>query len=248
MSNEVSAQSTRSLSGTLSIDIGTNEIDRNIEITVNNHSFVVLPSLAFIRPITSSETAIVALPAGSSQLSYTINNIISDPVDYSVRIRCLGCSVDIPTQYYTTNGNAFGLVDSAYIDPNNLPTTLNLTAISRARITGTITLDQIADRDLRFRVSVLGSDNTERIFGVLNPIIMRSGTSSVSYSIGGLRRNSGSDQYRVQLECLNCVGSSRSAQFFARVLSPTQNHNRIDFAATNVSIPILAPIIELVLE
>jgi len=95
---------------------------------------------------------------------------------------------------------------------------------------------------------VLGSDNTERIFGVLNPVIMRSGTNSVSYSIGGLRRNTGSDQYRVKLECVNCMGSSRRAQVFARVLSPTQNHNRINFVATNVSIPILAPIIELVLE
>lgn len=249
VSSIASAQSTRSLSGTLTLDVGPSEIARDIEITVNNHSFVVIPpAFTILRPITSRESTIVRMQSGTSQVNYSIENIVTDPVDYSIAIRCLGCANNIPTQFYTPSGNAFGLVNSAFIDPEDLPTTLDFTAITRASIKGEIVLNKTSERDLRFRVTVLSDQNIDRTFGTPSLVILALGENSISYSITGLPREIGSDQYRVKLECTNCLGQSRRAQFFANTLSPNQNHSEIDFLATDISVPVLAPILLILLE
>ena len=192
------AQDTRSLSGTLRLDVGPSDNDRNIEITVRNHLFIVIPpNFTILRPILSSESVIVQLAEGSSQVSYSIDNIITDPVDYSISVRCLGCAIDIPNQFYTPNGNTFGLGLTAFIDPQGLPDTLDLTAITRAKIDGEIVLNEVSDRDLQFELTVFSSENADDILSTISPIILASGQESVSYSIKGLNRSIAPAQYRV---------------------------------------------------
>jgi len=242
-------QSTRSLSGTVTLDLTPSEIDRDIEISVRNHSFVVIPpNFQILRPITSRESSTVKMLAGTTQVNYLLENIIIDPVDYSISIRCIGCSIDMPDQFYTSEGNAFSLINSAYIDPLDLPNTLDLTAITRAEISGEITLDKIATRDLLYTLTVFSAENRDRIFATLSPITIASGTTSTSYSVTGLNRAIGSDRYRIKIQCINCIGQARAEQVFIRALSPNQNHSQIDFSVIDIPIPVIAPILELLLN
>lgn len=247
------AQTTRTLSGTIELDVAPNQKNREIEITVNNHSFVVLPSLTILRPITSSQARLVSLPAGQSSIDYFIDGIIddpdnNDPVDYTIAIRCIGCSNDLPLQYYSPTGNRFGLANSTYIDPDDLPAVLDLTAITRATIRGDIKLDQTAQRDLTFTVTILSALNPQQVFATKRSITLPAGSMTTSYSVTGLRRSIGADQYRAQLKCDNCFGASRRAQIFERDLSPNANHSDINFSVTDQEPINLAPVLKLLLQ
>lgn len=240
---------TRSLSGSLSLDIGPSEFDRKILITIRNHSFVIIPpTFAIIRPVTSLESTMVTLTKDSTSVDYVINNIITNPVDYSISIDCIACSNDLPTQYYSPEGNRFGLSGSAFLDPDELPNILNLVAITRASISGEITLDRIADRALNFSVTVFSIDNPNISYKVLSPVTLAPGMSTTAYSVTGLNRAIGPDQYGVRLQCTNCFGVSRRVQIFDRALPPNENHSSINFSVSDEPAPTLAPIIDLLLR
>lgn len=239
---------TRSLSGRLSLDIGPSDIDRTVMISVRNHSFLVLPTFTILRPITSIESTTVTLATGSASVDYVINDIIADPIDYSISIECIACSNNLPTQYYSPEGNRFGLSNSVYIDPDELPNVLNLMAITRASISGDITLDRIADRALNFRVTVFSIDNPNISYKVLSSITLVPGMSTTSYSVSGINRAIGTDRYGVRLQCINCFGASKRAQVYDGALSPSENHSSINFFASDERAPTLAPIIDLIIE
>lgn len=218
------AQTTRSLSGTIELDVAPNQKNRVIEITVNNHSFVVLPSLAILRPITSSQARRVTLPAGQSSVDYFVDGIIddpssNDPVDYTIALRCIGCSSDFPLQYYSPTGNKFGLANSTFIDPDDLPAVLGLTAITRATIRGQIDLGQMADRDLIFTVTVLSAQNSQQVLATKRSITLPMGSSNTGYTITGLRRSIGSDQYRTVKMRQLFWGVKTASDFCARLIS-----------------------------
>ena len=226
---------TRSLSGRLSLDIGPSETDRQIMITVRNHSFVIIPpTFAILRPVTSLESTIVSLTKGTTNVDYVINDIITDPVDYSISINCIACSDSLPTQYYSPSGNRFGLSGSAYLDPDELPDVLNLTATTRASISGEITLNRVADRKLNFSVTVFSRNNPSILYKVLSPIPLTSGMATTAYTVVGIDRAIGSDQYGVRLQCINCFGRSKIAQVFDEALSPNENHSSINFSANEI--------------
>ena len=240
---------TRSLSGSLSLDIGPSDIDRQIVITVRNHAFVVIPpTLAILRPVTSLESTTITLPKGSVNVDYLINNIINDPISYSISIECIACSNDLPTQYYSPSGNRFGLSGSAYLDPDELPDELNLIGITRASISGGITLDRTADRTLNFNLTVFSINKPDLSYRVLSPITLAPGMSTTDYSVTGLNRAIGSDQWGVRLQCINCFGASRRVQVYDRALSPNENHSSINFFVSDEPVPTLAPIMNLLLE
>lgn len=242
------AQSMRSLSGTITLDVGPSAIDRTLLVTVRNHSFVALPSGAILRPIISSRSTAVELPKQSSNINYSINDILTDAVDYSISIECTSCTNDFPLQFYAPDGNRLGLTNSTYIDPDELPDELDITAITRASISGEITLDRTAERDLGFRLTVVSSQNPAFIFQTSSPIRLSLGQRSTSYSVSGLNRAIGSDQYRLQLQCVNCMGASRQPQIFSSSLSPNENHSEINFMVTDEPFISIAPILNLLLE
>lgn len=249
VSGVAEAQSTRTLSGTLTLDVTPSQIDREIEITIRNHAFVVIPpNFAILRPITSSESTIITMPAGSSRVNYSLSNIITAPVDYSISIRCLGCASDFPLQYYTLSGNTFALGLSAFIDPEDLSSQLNITAITRATIKGEIALEQIAERNLRFTITVFSEQDSGRAIKTVSPITLQAGTKAVAYSITGLDRAIDLDRYRVKLKCINCSGQSAKVHVFLNALSPNQNHSNINFSVTDISVPTLASILLMLIE
>lgn len=247
--SDIAFAQTRALSGRISLDIGPSEVDREIVISVRNHSFLVVPpTFAIIRPVQSTESTTITLAKGSSSANYEINNIISDPVDYSIAIQCISCSDDFPIQYYSPTGNKLILIGSSYISPKNLPDVLNISATTRASISGNITLDRIADRALRFRATVFSIQNPNINYKVLSQITLAPGTNNVAYSITGINRAIGSDQFGVQLQCINCAGVSRKSHIFNAALSPSENHSLINFSVSDQTVPTIAPIIKLLLE
>jgi len=221
---------TRGLSGVVELDSGIAFGDFRLEITVNNHSFVVIPpSFTIIRPITSSESVEVTMFEGDRLVEYSVNDILLDPVDYTVQIRCLGCSEFVPLQYYSPDGNRFGFSNSVYIDPEDLPEELALTAISRAVIEGTISLQKLPTRDLKFALSVVRDSDPSFVYQVGPVVTLLRGATSVDYEIAGLNRNVSNNQFRVQLRCINCFGPSARAQLSTAALSPLENHSDVNF-------------------
>lgn len=240
---------TRSLSGSIILDAGPSEVDRAIVVIVRNHSFTVLPpSFSILRPVTSTESTLVFLPQGSSSVDYSIDGIISDPSDHSISIQCLGCSNNFPTQYYTPTNNRFTLGGSAYIDPSDLPSTLNITAITRTSISGEISLGRVAERDLNFSIDIFSVNNPELSYKTLSSIILPTGMSGIAYSVTGLNRSIGLDQYGVRLQCNNCFGSSRRPQIFDRQLPANQHYSLINFLASDEKAPPITPILDLLLQ
>lgn len=247
-SNLTWSQTTRGVSGAITLDVTPSDKNRVIEVTVNNHSFVVIPPFTIIRPITSSQSTRVTLTAGESTINYFIDGIIDDPVDYTIELNCIGCSSDFPRQYYSPDGNKFGLANSTYIDPDDLPVVLNLTAITRASITGEIYLNNISDRDLLFTVTVFSAQNPQQNFKTKSAITLPAGSLNTAYTISGLSRAIGSDQYGIRLQCTNCYGKSRQPQNFSKTLSADENHSDIDFSVTDIARIVITPILDLLLQ
>ena len=238
----------RSLNGELNLDAGVAQQDLNLRVTVRNHSFVVIPGFTIIRPITSQVSDTVVIAEGASSTSYSISQIIEDPVDYTIQIECLGCKDIIPTQYYAPSGNSFGLPNSVYIDPADLPAVLNVELISRAQIAGEIELagNMVSKRDLVFTVSAVNADNPAIVYQSINDLVLAQGESSVAYQLTGLSRTV-SPGYRVQLQCTNCFGRSAQKQTSSDVLTGGQNHQAINFLVTDIPLIPLAPILQLLL-
>lgn len=245
---QISSAQTRSLSGVISLDVGTSDIERTIIVSVRNHSITVVPPFfSIIRPVTSVETTTVVLPQGSSSVAYSVQNIISNPVDYSVALQCVNCTDNFPIQYYASSGNRFTLGGPTFIDPADLPSTLNITAITRSTISGDIILDQVADRALNFSIDIFSSQRPELSFQTLSSITLEQGQRSVSYIVNGLNRSIGLDLYGVRLQCTNCFARSRAPITFERLLSAEQNHSSINFEVTDEESAPIAPILNLLL-
>ena len=241
---------TRSLGGSLQLDTGVAAEDLRLEITVNNHIIIVQPPFSITRPITSSESTEVVMLAGQDSIDYLVTDILPDPVDFTVQISCLGCSSSIPDQYYSMGGNRLGLQSDVFIDPEDLPELLDFNVISRARISGTIDLGAVAERDLMFAISVASNVLPERIYQSGTTVTLPNGSTRVDYQLLGLNREIGDDLFRVVLQCLNCSASSAVAQLFPTALSPLQNHSGIDFQVTDEG-PIfttIAPMLDLLLN
>ncbi len=240
------AQTGLSLRGLASFDVAPiNTL--TLEISVRNHSFVVLPPpLGFIRPITSSVMTVVSVPSGSQSISYLIEDIEPDPVDYTIQMKCLGCSDIVPTQYYTMNGNATGLVNSAFIDPLDFPSELNLNLITRGMISGEIELLNESSQDLEFIVEAFDSNVPEFAIEQSPPIILPAGELIVDYQIRGIRRNN--VQLRLAAKCENCFGRARKPETFERLLSSQEDHNGINFYFEGRGTPVLDPILLPLLE
>ena len=180
---------------------------------------------------------------------YMVSNILPDPVDYSVQIKCLSCSDFIPTQYYSPSGNALGLANSVYIDPEDFTENLNITLITRAFIKGQIKLDKEVSENLEINLSVLSKNITNFTYETA-VITLPAGETTIDYQLIGLSRNIGDDEYQVSVQCLNCFGASSGQQFLPIALSPNENHLNIDFEIANaVTQPTssLAAIIQLLL-
>lgn len=240
----------RSLTGQLHLDVGVADRNLDIRVTVRNHSLVVLSVFPFIllRPVTSKVSATVVMVKGTATTSYSISQIIENPVDYTIQIECLNCNTTIPNQYYTSSGNRFGLGDSAYIDPAELPTTLDIEMISHAKIAGSIELDGTvaSKRDLFFTVSAVNSANSAIVYQSIEELVLAQGASSLDYQLTGLDRAI-SPGYRIQLRCTNCFGSSAQLQTSSGVLSGSQNHQAIDFLVTDLPFVPLPSILQLLL-
>ena len=240
----------RSLSGELNLDVGVAQQDLNLRVTVRNHSFVVISVFPFIalRPIMSEVSDTIFIAKDTSSADYSISQIIEDPVDYTIKIECLACKDIIPTQYYAPSGNSFGLPNSVYIDPADLPAVLNVELISRAQIAGEIELagNMVSKRDLVFTVSAVNADNPAIVYQSINDLVLAQGESSVAYQLTGLSRTV-SPGYRVQLQCTNCFGRSAQKQTSSDVLTGGQNHQAINFLVTDIPFVPLASILQLLL-
>jgi len=244
--NILLAQTTRTLEGRIDLDVGSAVKDLALDIVVNNHSFVVLPpAFTIVRPIQSSVITRVNLIEGQNSVSYFLNDIINDPVDYTVQIRCIGCADIIPTQIYTPEGNQFGFPNAAFIDPGDLPAQLNLNAISRAVISGQITLQNPAERDLSFTISIIDPANPNIILATNGSLEISAGDSNIDYQFTNLARSN--DSFQVQFRCKNCFGHARSIQTFERLLSAQTNHSNIDFTLSDAGQPITLTAIYLLL-
>jgi len=241
----LSAQETRTLSGTIKLDAPRLDRDLVLEISVNNHSFVFAPIIGIIRPIQSMVTETVIIPLGENEANYSLQGIVENPVDYSIRISCIECGQIVPNQFYTEGGNKFGLVNSAFIDPNDLPSELPIDVISRASISGSVNLQTPSDKDLRFTLMVADS-NTEAILASNDQLTIRATDNSANFSIDGISRSSLG--YTVSIRCTNCFGRARKPITFDQQLNPLLNHSNIDFILEDQGKFSLSSILELLSE
>ncbi len=255
LSLSANAQQTRSLDGAITLDVGQIDRDLTLALTVNNHNFVVLPTFAFIRPITSSRTVTVDFLAGADQMEFTIDGIIENPVDYSIEIQCLGCSDSVPRQYFTQGGNLLGLVGAAFIDPDDLASSIDISLISRSQISGVIQLQtpqeapQVADRDLSFVVDAVVPNAGGQAQQLLlsQTVMLSAGESQAAFILRGISR---STQPGVSLvaRCQSCLGvlprQIQSEQLFSALV----DHTGVEFIFDSNATPTITGAIDLILE
>lgn len=241
------AQVTRDLVGQISLDIAPAVKDLIVDISVRNHSFIVIPpTFTILRPIQSIVSTRVLIAEGDSSALYSLSGIVQNPVDYTIQIKCSGCEDIIPTQYYSPQGNRFGLADSTYIDPEDLPAQLALLAITRATIAGKINLLSTASKDLDFTVEVAADEFPDFIYATNSSLKMSKGDQTLNYQISGLARSS--NLLQVSLRCRNCLGTARRKRLFKTPLSSQSNHSNIDFTLADEGLAIISPLINLLLD
>ena len=241
------AQTTRSLAGQISLDVAPAIRDLAIDITVRNHSFVVLPPpFGIVRPIQSTVTTRVVIVLGESNTEYSLTGIVENPVDYAIQIKCPGCEDIIPTQYYSPDGNRFGLSNSVYIDPDDLPAELALVALTHATISGKINLLNPASKDLDFTLEATDEGYPDFIYASDSSLKISKGDQTLNYQMSGLERSSGS--FLLTLQCRNCLGSAHRKRLFETPLSSQLNHTNIDFTLIGEGVVIIAPMINFLLD
>lgn len=241
------AQSTRSLQGRLSLDVAPNITNRTIEISVRNHSFVVIPpAFTILRPIISTQSTVVPMPVGVSSVDYLIDGISTDAVDYSIQITCVGCGADFRTQYYSPSGNKYGLADAVYLDPDALPDQLNLNAITAVTISGKLVLETVSERELSFELSVYDFDKPQQVYQQQS-IALPAGARQVDYAITGMNRLTHAASFGIRVSCTVCFGISRKTIEYPSALAASLNHQQIDFGIGG-AMPVLVPSIYLLLN
>ena len=224
------AQEDRSLIINLGLDVPSIDRDLDLEITVSNHSFVVVSIFPFvsIRPITSQQRVFTRLTAGQSEVLTTVQQILLDTVSYVVEINCLGCTDTVPRQFYRTEGNTTASVNSTFINPEDLPEQITTRLITRAQISGQLSLlpDQISERNLVFEVSatdvVTGTIVGSQIFN------LGAGESSVNYFLRGITRRP-TDEIEVVVRCRQCIGVLPNIQTFDQTFSTQEDVFAVDF-------------------
>lgn len=224
------AQDTRSLVVNMSLDVGSVERSLSLQVSVRNHDIAIIPPFFLIlRPITSERTVLVQLPAGQTDVSVLVDEILPDPVIYSVQIQCLDCDDTIPTQFYSPQGNTTSMPDSIFIFPEDLPAQINTNLITRAQISGTIELlvGQSADRELIFELSAV--DLLTGLELQSRRVSLMPGMSSVDYVLRGLIRQP-FDNTELQVRCIRCAGALRFPQVFPQVLSTQVDLQGINFS------------------
>ena len=228
MCQGVAAQDTQSLSVDLNLDVGVVNRPLDLEITINNHSFVFIFPATIIRPITSSQSTLVTLPAGATSVTAFLDDLVLDEVDYTVEINCLGCADTVPQQYFSPEGNATGQIDSVFLDPDEFVDQIDVSLITRAQISGQIRLlpGQLAESDLEFEVSVINALTLSELANT--QITLAAGQNNVDYLIRGLTR-SATTQLEVLARCLNCGGIFPRSQTFSQLLSTQTDSTDIDF-------------------
>ena len=221
------AQGNRTLSLDINLDVGVVDRPLDLEVTVSNHSFVFIFPNTIIRPLLSQRTTTVRLPAGAQSVTAFIDEILPDPTDYVVEINCISCVDTVPQQYYRPQGNITALGDSAFIDPDDLPSQIDVSLITRAQITGQIRLvaDQLAEQDLLFEVNVINEGSTSVLQSA--QVTVAAGQNEVNYVIRGLNRNA--SQLEVLARCLDCDSIVPSVQTFSDLVSAQTDANGIDF-------------------
>ncbi len=219
------AQQTRSLEVNLQLEQAYDQA-LVMEVSVRNHGFVVVPpALTILRPILSSVTKTVVIPADQLNVSINIEGILSAAIDYSIRFHCISCASSVPTQFFTADGTSLGLFNAAYIDPEQLPASINVPLQTLGFIAGQVVLanGESADRSVRTTVRLFDSDAKQLITS--QPVTIAAGDSRADYRFNGLARSDRLN-YLVELDCANC-GPNR--QLFAIELDSFLNHLGIDF-------------------
>lgn len=197
-----------------------------IEVSVRNHSFIIVPpTFTILRPILSSVTQTVVIAQGELNAALSIEDISVDAIDYSIRFRCLSCASSVPTQYFTASGTRLGLVNDAYIAPQALPSSINVSLQTLGFITGQVLLDNGALADSNVRTTIRLSDSGTGQLVSRQPITILAGDTKAEYRFEGLRR-SGGVRYLLQLGCSNC---RRVRQSVDTALDSAMNHSGIDY-------------------
>jgi len=224
------AQESRSLLINVGLDVGVVERDLSIQATVNNHSFVVITVFPFvaIQPISSQSSVLFQLPKGETEAIVFIEDILADPVDYSVEFNCLNCVDTVPRQFYRPDGNSTTLAGATFIDPEDLPLQISSDLITRAQISGQLSLlaEQTIDRELVFEVAV--SDFSTGNVLQSQRVRLMAGENSVNYIFRGITRNAFVD-LELSARCVTCIGISPISQRFNQVLSTQSDSQDIDF-------------------
>lgn len=223
---------TISLEGNVNLDFGVASSDFEVEISVSNHSFVVISvfPVTIIRPLLSRVTESVTIAQGQSSVDYMLNGISTNAVDYVIDFRCDNCDGVFSPQYYTTNENSFSMSNAVYIDPSEFPNNLDFTLISGSSITGVISLAEggLAKRDLNFLISALDPIDPNNIFRRIS-ITIPKGSNSAAYAIDQLVRDSELTGFDVQLDCLNCLTTSILTINYPDTLDPLIDSTNINF-------------------
>ena len=224
------AQETRSLLVNVGLDVGAVERDLSLQATVNNHSFVVISVFPFvaIRPITSQNSVLFQLPKGETEAIVAIEDILLDAVDYTVEFSCLNCADTVPRQFYRPSENSTALAGATFIDPEDLPLQISSNLITRAQISGQLSLlaEQTVDRELVFEVAV--SDLTTGNVLQSQRVTLMAGENSANYRFRGIIRNALVD-LELSARCISCFGISPISQRFNQVLSTQADSQAVDF-------------------
>ena len=236
------------VSGAIQLDAIVSNTPHRIQITVRNHSFVVfsvLP-LVIIRPILSSELTEVVIESSTQVVPFQIENVSTNAVDYSIEIRCLTCNGSMPVQYYSESGNRLGLSNDVYLDPDRLDLPINIEAITRGIIGGTISIDSAAERDLELSLFVLNSEDSNVVLAEKS-LTLDSGNSQIDYEISELNRGF-ANAWLLRLQCTNCYRESGEPILFPEALTSNEDHQGIDFVFENLPFAPVTPIKYLILE
>ena len=228
-SSSLQAQESRSLVVDLSLDVGQVERSLSLQVTVFNHSFVVVSVFPFvaIRPITSEVSTLVQLSSGQRRVTAVVEDILADTVSHRIQIECLNCSDTIPRQFYRPEGNTISMPNSIFLNAEDLPAQIESNLITLAEIGGQISLinGQSLDRDLVFEVSarpvLTGSELQSQT------VTLEVGQNSVAYLLQGLTRNT--NDIKISARCMACRGVAPVSQIFPQALSTQANLRGIDF-------------------
>ncbi len=197
-----------------------------IEVSIRNHGFIVVPpSFTVSRPILSAQSIVLNLEQGQQTISFSVPNVSTNAVDYSIRMRCLGCENTLPEQYFTTNGPRRGLGGGAYLAPEALSEQMRLFVETLGVVSGVIeSTEGSFSRSSKLTVSVLDAQSGLEISSQRVALIQ--GAQSASFSIRALERKQSSG-YLLTVACVQCT---KREQSLVRVLDPLVDHNELAFS------------------